>query len=268
MPLVEKINYFDFVSETLITIFIFILLVLLSKTGEPKSIINISMIGFLLLYFSMLTDVFDEIFYNPVLITNIVENVFQVIGYIIICIGLYQWLDYNNKNHVRLMELSSLDTLTGMLNRRAFLERAYEEIERSKRYNIALSVIMLDIDFFKKVNDKYGHNTGDEVLRKISNNISLQLRKNDILCRWGGEEFLLLIPEIDKESGKKISDKIRLYVSEHPVEIKNGLSVNITISIGCTSLTESDNSIESIIERADHALYQSKRNGRNIVTIS
>lgn len=126
--------------------------------------------------------------------------------------------------------------------------------------------MMMDIDFFKRINDHYGHIVGDYVLKNIANEITLQLRKNDTFCRWGGEEFILLIPESDRENDHFLSEKIRSSIEKTPIKLPMGEVIHMKISIGCASIRDNDSAVETLIERADSALYMSKETGRNRVS--
>jgi len=266
MQRLDSIDYFDLFSDSFIALMTLIMTHLVVKQGHPRSIILIFLAGFSCLYLSLFVDTLDEIFITPRVVTNIGENLLQILGYIGIFIGVFKWLKLNRKAQEKLSQLSNTDALTGLLNRRSFIEKSSAEFERSIRYDRPLSLMMIDIDFFKKVNDRYGHMIGDVVLQKIANEISLQLRTNDIFCRWGGEEFILLIPESDHDNGQFLSEKIRKSIEDTPVELDSGESLNIKISIGCTSIRENDSEIEALIERADRALYMSKETGRNRVS--
>jgi len=260
----EHIDYFDFISDFIIVIFILIIVILLSKVKQPITPRNILIIGFIFLYISLLNDVLDELFITSTLVKNVMENFFQVLGFFTIFVGVFRWIEHNDAINQRLKELSEIDPLTGIMNRRSFLKRLSAEIERSKRYKSKLSIILIDLDYFKNINDKYGHNTGDEVLINLCSKISNHLRKNDAFCRWGGEEFMIFSPETDREAVKKLCDKIKLSISEH--KLSENIETAITVSIGCTSYLDSDTSDTVFIERADKALYFSKNNGRNQVS--
>jgi len=262
-----EIDYFDFLSDLIITINIFLLLYFLSRVKQPRSIIRTLVIGFSFLYFSLLTDVLDEIFLNPIIIKNIGENLLQVLGYITVCFGTYNWLKYNEMLQSELKSLSNTDPLTGVMNRRAFIKKVADEIERSKRYKTNLSLIIIGIDYFKKVNDEYGHNVGDVVLKIICSNVSSFLRSSDAFCRWGGEEFTIMGVELDNSRCKEFCEKIRADISELPIKIEKDKNISITVSIGCTTMLEDDDSLDVLLDRADKALYLSKENGRNLVTI-
>ncbi|WP_075186349.1 GGDEF domain-containing protein [Teredinibacter haidensis] len=153
------------------------------------------------------------------------------------------------------------DTLTGLPNREAYNERAFHELQRFQRYGHSLTIAVCDIDFFKKINDNYGHQAGDKVLKLLARVISTRLRKVDFVARYGGEEFVLLLPETTPNTAKKVLDKIRAVVSKASFRFKDE-PVGITISFGITGFA-SDDSVESAFERADKGLYEAKAGGRN-----
>ncbi len=157
-----------------------------------------------------------------------------------------------------LKEMSMKDPLTGCLNRRAFFELFESEWSGSKRHGYELSCIMLDIDFFKKINDNYGHSKGDEVLRVVPQVIRENIRKTDLVCRYGGEEFCLLMPHTDIAAAAIVAEKIRLKVEE-----SNPGEIHTTMSIGISSAIFDPKSPQDLIDQADKALYFSKANGRN-----
>jgi len=161
----------------------------------------------------------------------------------------------------RLEHISKTDMLTGIGNRYKFDEDIHRELFRAKRYKSALSLIMLDIDFFKQVNDTYGHDAGDNVLIALSKEVVSLLRYSDIFCRYGGEEFMIIMPEITLIESKISASRIKKHIEE--LHIK-GVG-KITISLGVTELKEDDNVI-SLLKRVDKALYVSKKEGRNRVS--
>lgn len=157
--------------------------------------------------------------------------------------------------------LASRDKLTNLYNRHKFSELFALELERYKRHGTIFSLCIFDIDFFKKINDIYGHMIGDEVLVKLSSEISKNIRTNDVFARWGGEEFVLLLPSTTIQSALIFAEKIREIVEK----ISFTRNFNVTISIGATEVTQADTQ-DSLIIRSDEALYESKKTGRNKVT--
>jgi len=157
--------------------------------------------------------------------------------------------------HDKLEQLAILDPLTKIYNRRFGIERLKEEYGRSVRSGDPIGVLLLDIDFFKKVNDTYGHIVGDQVLIQVTNIIKTNIRKGDVLARYGGEEFMAILPGASKKGLELVAEKIRRYIEEHVVYYKNQ-EIKVTISIGGTSYPEfTAEEITTIIEQADKNLY-------------
>lgn len=162
--------------------------------------------------------------------------------------------------------LSLVDSLTGIPNRRCFDQSLEQELRLSKRHNNALSLIMLDLDYFKAFNDTYGHQAGDQCLRSVADCISRCLRRpSDMICRYGGEEFAAILPETDEEGVAFIAEKIRSQIADEKIAHKKSqVSDTVTVSLGTsTCVPEMNISREQLIEQADKALYAAKLKGRN-----
>jgi diguanylate cyclase (GGDEF)-like protein len=157
-------------------------------------------------------------------------------------------------------QLAYLDGLTGIFNRRFFEMRIVEELERARRYESTMSVIMVDIDKFKKLNDEFGHMLGDEVLRQVSKLFQQQLRKSDVVCRYGGEEFAMLLPQTSCSDALDAAEKLRRAVEAFPFP---GVARPVSISAGVASFPEFGTTRDEIVASADAALYQAKQTGRN-----
>jgi len=160
--------------------------------------------------------------------------------------------------------LSLTDPLTKLGNRRSFFDISTQLLKLAHRDNDQMTLMMLDIDLFKKVNDTYGHLKGDEVLKFFVKNTQSQLRQSDIFSRFGGEEFIILLPRTTLDEAKLVAEKIRRHI-ERTTYIDDDNSINITVSIGIADLLKDDTRIEDIIQRADNALFIAKRKGRNRV---
>lgn len=170
----------------------------------------------------------------------------------------------NVKMYERMKELAIVDELTGVYNRRYFYIAANKEIERALRYKKALSMILIDIDHYKDVNDHYGHMAGDKVLQKITQAIQKELRGSDIFSRYGGEEFLILLSDTKGEEAAVVAERIRTTVEALHVQY-NEEEISVTVSLGVTRLTAERNSLQEIIADVDQALYGAKQKGRNRV---
>ena len=166
----------------------------------------------------------------------------------------------------KLEELASTDTLTKLYNRRFFYESAIKTIEYAKRNKHLLSLIMLDIDHFKRVNDTYGHSAGDEVLKELAQIMKNIQRKSDTIVRLGGEEFAILLPDTSKEQAFEVAQKLRQTIEKNQVLLSDGNIVHFTVSLGVSSVQiEKEINIEAALSRADKALYRVKEGGRNNV---
>ena len=177
--------------------------------------------------------------------------------------GLIEDITERKLAEEELKRLATTDKLTGAYNRTKFKEIMVREIERVKRYNQPLSLIIFDIDRFKKVNDKYGHNAGDYVLRTISDIVGENIRKIDYFVRWGGEEFMIISSETNLKEAYALAERIREIIENYMFE---GIG-KVTISFGVTEFNEDDTQ-DSLIKRADDAMYEAKRKGRNRVEVS
>lgn len=169
------------------------------------------------------------------------------------------------QKNIILETLAITDGLTGAYNHRYFYKRLVEEFERAKRYRIPLSLIMIDIDFFKKINDTYGHLVGDSVLVDLANLLKINIRKHDIFARYGGEEFAIILPHTNRDGAEKEAERIRKAVESHKFSHINKAG-EITISLGCVTYPDVDvEKSEDLVKLADSALYNAKSSGRNNV---
>jgi diguanylate cyclase (GGDEF)-like protein len=159
--------------------------------------------------------------------------------------------------------LSIVDALTGIYNRRYLEEKLEEYMNLAKRHDRPLSLIMFDIDFFKHINDSFGHDVGDKVLKAIAKAVSENIRNTDIFARYGGEEFVIIAPETTKEDAKTLAEKLR--VSMENLYLEEGVSP--TCSFGVVSLEKPDTK-ETLLKRVDDALYEAKKTGRNKVVVA
>ncbi|MBL8028024.1 MAG: GGDEF domain-containing protein [Fibrobacteres bacterium] len=161
--------------------------------------------------------------------------------------------------------LSLIDLLTEAGNRRMGEMRLATKLEEYHRYGVEFGILFIDIDHFKQINDEYGHDTGDRVLRAVAKTIRLHLRSFDDLIRWGGEEFLCLISSVNKHQLADIAEKVRKLVSETVVRL-GSTGISVTVSLGA-ALVSSEDTLVSLVGKGDQAMYESKKTGRNKVTL-
>jgi len=172
--------------------------------------------------------------------------------------------DELKKAVAELERLATTDSLTGVANRRSLLLMGENEFNRARRYDRQFSVLMLDVDRFKQINDTYGHAVGDEALQTIAGAIVSTLRKGDYFGRFGGEEFVAFLPETNLDDAVEVANRIRTTIAGLCI-FSQKQPVRMTVSIGVTEYNGNDSSIDKIIQRADKALYHAKHRGRNLV---
>lgn len=232
-----------------------------------------SLVGIELLEQSV--EVQSQVFVQPILFKD------EVIGLVVsICIDIpadektYMALNLINKamglaldnamSHQLLKKHAAYDTLTKLYNRRLGLERLNKEFSTAMRKSENISIMIIDIDFFKKINDSYGHLAGDKVLVSFARIIQRDLRSGDVLFRYGGEEFMMILPDTSSEKALIVAERVRKMIEGHHFLIGNSTSIKVTTSIGvCCYPCNSSSSEVELIEKADQALYKAKENGRN-----
>ena len=168
------------------------------------------------------------------------------------------------RHHQEVKKLATIDGLTGLNNHRTFQERLEVEIERARRFKQHVSILMIDIDFFKRLNDTYGHRAGDEVLEKVSCRVTESIRNIDLAARYGGDEIVVILPETALDGALVTAERILNAVREHQIRMGDTI-IPLTISIGVAAYPEDAGRREALIERADRALYSAKEAGRNRV---
>ncbi len=184
----------------------------------------------------------------------------------IICIG--RDVTQQIQRMTRLEEQAQQDHLTGLANRRHFMDMGSTELTRAQRYNRPLSLLALDIDYFKSINDTHGHQAGDIVLQKFSAILLDAVRDVDLVGRIGGEEFAILLPETDFQAALNAAHRLLAAISKSKVVLKDGTTVSFTASIGMAILADNDTTLDVLLQQADMALYQAKRSGRNKVCVA
>ena len=248
----ESLTFLSFFSLMAITLAVYI---------TPNKLINVQIISslFCLLFF----------IFPAKHIEGLENSIFwKIIAYnliiIVYCnIGAYLTNFYKRKQFAdskELLRLSTMDPLTGIYNRAKFDEELNQWIDFSNRYENPLSMVIIDIDNFKQINDNFGHLIGDDILRNIAATIKMEIRNTDIFARWGGDEFLILLPNTDIMQAMEMSERIRMCIQTNKYDNVE----SITCSFGLVTLNKEENS-ESLLQRADIFLYDAKRCGKNAV---
>jgi diguanylate cyclase (GGDEF)-like protein len=192
--------------------------------------------------------------------TNSIKHdafIYPAIVVFFVILHLFVWSYAKDKRRIR--DLSQTDVLTSLYNRLYFNKAADHILEHSKRYEHDLSVILMDIDHFKKVNDTFGYLMGDEMIKELAQMLMTVVRDRDVLARWGGEEFVLLLPDTSLDQAIEIAQAIKTTVAQTTFKIKD----NITLSFGVSTMNENMTSIDDLLSEADRNLYRAKGLGRN-----
>lgn len=202
-----------------------------------------------------------------------IERVYKFYKSVFVCdgealgiVGLMMDITESEKQKEKLKYLSTIDPLTELFNRRYFYEIFKSILELDFRKRVDTSILMIDIDWFKGINDSFGHEVGDDVLISLSSLLKDKCRKSDVICRWGGEEFVVLLADTSLLGAKTIAEKIRTSVENLTMFVKNNNELKFTVSIGVSNVDDIAN-IDMFINRADKALYEAKKSGKNRVVI-
>lgn len=217
----------------------------------------------------LLVDVSQEI--NTARLALLLGAIAYLAGGILLFILFYRLVGWVGgrieDNQQRLEQLAILDALTGLYNRRMYYSILSSEITRARRHDRSVSVLIVDVDHFKRVNDNYGHIIGDQVLQKLAVLLKATVRAENSVCRYGGEEFAIIVPEHPAESAREIAERLREVVEQATFASDKNHDLKITISIGVAAFPEIANSAEALTNAADTALYAAKEGGRNRVAV-
>jgi diguanylate cyclase (GGDEF)-like protein len=173
-------------------------------------------------------------------------------------------LDAEAKYHEEIYRMTIVDGLTQIHNKRYLFEALDKELIRARRYERELSLVIFDIDFFKGINDQFGHLAGDHVLRELARAVQERIRRDEVFARYGGEEFVIVLPETGLNGALALAENLRQRVESH-VFVFQGERIPVAISVGCAQLAKDDRTAAHLIQRADEKLYEAKRGGRNRV---
>ena len=180
-----------------------------------------------------------------------------------------QYADRLRESVEQTMEMAIMDGLTGLYNRRYFDGQFKTLAQQAASRDKKLSIVLTDIDYFKSINDSHGHDVGDEVLREFGARVQGSVRGADVACRYGGEEFVLILPDSDGKAAITIAERLRSRMEHDPIDVSGGQKkLSITISLGVASIEGSHDTAEAMLKRADEALYRAKREGRNRVMLA
>lgn len=259
-PINKNPDYYDVLVELSLALFTGFLLILFQKYRGDTRIYTTITIGLMFTTFSYVTDFLDELVTYPRYVMYLVDDLGHVVALLFLVTGISLWIKENNRMIRTLQLQATTDALTGIPNRLHLLETIEACSSRSNRYRNPFSMIIFDIDHFKKVNDTFGHVAGDLLLQSLSNLIYSQIRDVDTIARYGGEEFVIVLPETDLRGAVTTAEKLRAVIEAHSFETVG----SITASFGVAQY-EYQETAKMIFDRADKELYRSKESGRNQV---
>ena len=252
----EKINFFNLNIETLVSFFVLYPLTAIQKY-KKQTFYKPLYIGFYLLFVSLFTDALDQIFIHSIFYTLVFEKLTLFAGVIFIFDGSKKWMANFEK-------LSHTDELTKLANRKLINLTLESDLTTYGKNNKKICLALLDIDYFKNINDKYGHSVGDNILKSFSHFLTSLINKKDFIGRWGGEEFIIIIRDKELEQAKECLEYIREKISKHTFTY-NELKINLTASIGVCEFDPNKHDSNSLFNMVDNKMYQSKKQGRNQV---
>jgi diguanylate cyclase (GGDEF)-like protein len=260
----DSIDYYVLIANSTYLLITLYLIFITQKNSINKSgFYYYIAIGFSFVFYGLFILTLNSLYLYQPLFVNISVKLLFILGYSLLAIGVTKWIKYNESRKDELSIQANTDVLTGLLNRRSFTSFINFEFNNTKRNTRPLSLVLIDIDYFKLINDKYGHLVGDAVLKELADMLNHGFRRSDKVSRWGGEEFAILLPDTQLDNALIVANKLRVKI-ENYVFNSGSIDVKITISSGVTESIITDEQVDDIIKRADEALYLAK-NKRNSV---
>lgn len=258
----KEVNIFGLSVYGSMSLIMLISLFVVQKIVSIKEVYFYLSAGFSFAYVSLFIRTVEAIHVYPLEKVYVFEDLFRLVGFGFVVAAIIKWIKHDEEVKNRLLELASVDDLTGIMNRRVFDLEFKRDFSNAKRYNKPLSLITIDLDHFKEINDKHGHFFGDLVLKMFSKEVSGLLREGDVFSRWGGDEFCVILPETKLKDAVKVAEKIRFAVKNVHVKTDHE-PIYFTVSVGVTELKQDDSDVMVLIDRADKALYGAKEKGRD-----
>lgn len=264
-PVVYKVDFYNIFFKSVITVILFCLLIKLQKVKHNPDVHKYLVSGFFFLFVTILTSTLDEIFIQPWLLNALFKDVGQVVGFILVFSGINKWIIQNSDQSFKLKKLSETDELTNLYTRRHFNDLLCNVLATQHIATESFSILLINIDDFKLINEKHSQAGGDVVLKRLANKLTDCVRKTDTIARWGGEEFIILLNNSNDVIAKQVAEIIRTNSELLCVEYNQDI-INITVSIGATTYQNEVKSSE-LINRAEQCLSEAKKSGKNKVLI-
>lgn len=258
----KEVNYFGLSVYGSMSLIMLISLFIVQKIVSIKEVYFYLSAGFSFAYISLFIRTVEAIHVYPIEKVYIFEDLFRLVGFGFVVAAIIKWIKHDEEIKDELLMLASTDDLTGIMNRRVFDIELKRDFANAKRYSKPLSLITIDLDKFKAINDRHGHFFGDLVLKMFAKEVSSTLREGDIFSRWGGDEFCIILHETSGKNAMKVAEKIRFAVKNIHVKTDNA-PIYFTVSLGVTELHAEDSDAMVLVDRADKALYEAKDGGRD-----
>lgn len=257
----STINYADVFAEATISLGCLVLMFSTQNLSEQRGLYWCLFPASSMLFMGHSLDTIDE-FTESLPLLDALEDIFKPSGFLLLLLGSYRWVLFHKKQSALMCQLANIDPLTGLLNRRALMNKATLMIQNARQANTQVGIIIFDIDHFKQVNDTYGHLFGDQVLLNVATTVKTILKDKDAFARLGGEEFVVLLSDASLEQATCVAEEIRAKIESLKFICKQQ-AVSCTVSLGVVSDFVNEANFEQLIERADKSLYEAKAQGRN-----
>lgn len=262
----NAIDYFDLYIDGSMALCCLYLMFKIESLKDTNEVYWLLLVASSLLYMGNSLDFIDELTIT-LEVLDYLEDLLKAAGFMLLLLASFRWINFHNKQRQLLKNLAETDHLTGLFNRRAFVDKVELLIRSTSQDNNEVSVIIFDIDHFKKINDTYGHQMGDQVLADIAKVIRPILRKEDCFARQGGEEFIVLLKDTGSKEAAIVAEKIRCCIEQTRIRY-NQDEVMCTVSLGLATVPTKELVLEQLIARADKALYEAKAQGRNCLQVA
>lgn len=253
----------EFMAELIMFLACFAVMYYIKPLKDFPKVYWLMLLGAAFYSMAAFMDLSEEFFIESRVSASNLDDLFKTLGFILLSLGIHRWMVLHGILIREFKLKAETDQLTGLLNRRAFIKRITGKHQPTEGEGRAL--LLLDIDYFKSINDNYGHASGDIVLTSTAKELKNLIRQDDILARWGGEEFLFYLSGVTKEESEKIANSLRQHIEQLSFDCNNG-TIKCTVSIGVYHAFTS-RCLEAEVDCADQALYQAKSAGRNCVVL-
>ena len=262
-PITTQIDLYNLFFHTVVSITLFFLLVNLNNVKYNLDVHKFLVSGFFFIFIATFTNTLNEIFIQPWLLAVFFKDIVQLFGFMLISYGMHRWITQNSNHSIKLKQLSEKDELTDVYTRRYFNDLLSDRLLMQHTKKGSFSILLINIDNFKNINELYNQVAGDVVLKRLANKLKDCIRKTDIVARWEGEEFIILLNNSNDEIAQQVAEMIRKSTELLCVQYEDEI-INITVSIGAVTYRNELKS-SKLVDYAEQGLFQAKNAGKNRV---